>query len=1037
MIQASHDNPLFSSHTIVRTIQHEEDLIRNREEQGLQVPSTALAAQTRPRSKIICAHCKNTGHLADFCIQPGGKMEGRSLDDARTAQRTASRSSHNGRFQQGNNSSSPASPAHIATSASPSPTDVVETIELNGKTYYSAPPSSTPFPAPADFAGTAMATPLPSNSGSPFEHHSFEAFATINGPSHVSLDWSSHTRSCDDMETTVEPVAYSASHTPVDALDKSPFILDTGATCHISPMKLDFKSLCPIVPHPITGIGGAHVHATGVGSIKLCSTSNHKVMLEDVLYIPTSTVRLISVLCLNRSGGYVSSFDSNSCWVTNKSGATVLRGVVLESRRLFGLSLHSPCVGHARPPNATSSAYYASRTPDLETWHWRLGHCGNDTIIDMAHKGAVQGMHIDLSSAPPRCNHCILGKQTCSSVLKSWEGSRVTCPLEHIFVDLCGPMPCRSRSGWLYSMNLIDDFSSYAWSLPLRSKDKAASILQLWHRAVENQSSHRLKIIVSDNGKLISKSMHDWASMHGIDHQCTAPYTSAQNRRAERLHRTLLSKARAMRLSCNAPAFFWDEFCATSAYLSNLTASSTLNGKTPYELWTGRVPSLSHLQEIGCQAFALIQTNNPKIYHRSRPCILIGYAPHTKAYQLWDTTNGSIFNSFHVTFLECLDQQPVDLLPGTTISIEPGAPPSWDASPASTTPPSHSLSPTPPTNTLLPPSTGENRDNITPTFPPTLPSFSSPGENHHMLTPNSPNLGPASDTSSSLPSVRRSSRSHAPSSHIATNDGLLPSRRLADAISDAPASTQHQRLSRTSKSSPLSDQLLTVAFLSEFIPYRESHSLLPLDTSNISPHSLDSALAAIADGDLEPVYDDDDDPKWANTMASPEREFWIAGAREELRSLEDLKVFVLVLRSAMPKGRKALRGKLMCKRKRDDKGHVVHYKVRYVAKGFTQIPGVDYDKTTTPTARLELFQAIAHIAASLDWELHQFNIKTAFLNGILPESKQTFMEQPAGFEVPEKEDWVLHLMKSIYGMKQASQVWNITFNGAIVSWGFH
>jgi hypothetical protein len=262
------------------------------------------------------------------------------------------------------------------------------------------------------------------------------------------------------MDTTVEPVAYSTSRTPVDALDESPFIFDTGATCHILPIKLDFKSLCPIAPHPITGIGGAHVHATGIGSIELCIASNRKVVLEDVLYVPTSTVCLISVLCLNHSGSYISFFDSNSCWVTNKSGATVLQGVILESRHLFGLSLHLPHVGHAHPSNATSSAYSTAQTPNLETWHRQLGHCGNDTIIDMAHKGAVQGMHIDLSSAPPHCNYCILGKQTCSSILKSWEGSRATHPLEHIFVDLCGPMPCCSHSGWLYSMNLIDDVTT-------------------------------------------------------------------------------------------------------------------------------------------------------------------------------------------------------------------------------------------------------------------------------------------------------------------------------------------------------------------------------------------------------------------------------------------------------------------------------------------------------------------------------------------------------------------------------------------------
>jgi transposase InsO family protein len=155
-------------------------------------------------------------------------------------------------------------------------------------------------------------------------------------------------------------------------------------------------------------------------------------------------------------------------------------------------------------------------------------------------------MRIDLSSSSPRCNHCILGKQTRSSVPSQREGSKVTKPLERVFVDLCGPMPCCSRSNCLYLINLIDDFSSYIWSLPLRSKDEAASVLQLWHRAVENQSGHHLQILVSNNGELVSNSMQEWASLHGIDHQQTAPYTSAHNGRTECLHRTLLGKAHAM-----------------------------------------------------------------------------------------------------------------------------------------------------------------------------------------------------------------------------------------------------------------------------------------------------------------------------------------------------------------------------------------------------------------------------------------------------------------------------------------------------------
>ena len=133
-----------------------------------------------------------------------------------------------------------------------------------------------------------------------------------------------------------------------------------------------------------------------------------------------------------------------------------------------------------------------------------------------------------------------------------------------------------------------------------------------------------------------------------------------------------------------------------------------------------------------------------------------------------------------------------------------------------------------------------------------------------------------------------------------------------------------------------SDQLLTVAFLAEFSPFWDSHSLIPLDLSDLSPYSLDGALAAITDGLLEPLLDNDNDPKWAKAMASPEREFWIAGAQDDLQSLKDLKVFALVPWSSVLKGKHLLKGRLVCKHKCDETGQITRYKVRYVAKGFAQ-----------------------------------------------------------------------------------------------------
>ena len=69
-------------------------------------------------------------------------------------------------------------------------------------------------------------------------------------------------------------------------------------------------------------------------------------------------------------------------------------------------------------------------------------------------------------------------------------------------------------------------------------------------------------------------------------------------------------------------------------------------------------------------------------------------------------------------------------------------------------------------------------------------------------------------------------------------------------------------------------------------------------------------------------------------------------------------------------------------------------------------------------------------------DLRQFDIKTAFLNGVLPEDETMYMEQPPGFEAPGQEEWVMRLMKSIYGMKQASRIWNQTFHNAVSEWGF-
>jgi len=71
------------------------------------------------------------------------------------------------------------------------------------------------------------------------------------------------------------------------------------------------------------------------------------------------------------------------------------------------------------------------------------------------------------------------------------------------------------------------------------------------------------------------------------------------------------------------------------------------------------------------------------------------------------------------------------------------------------------------------------------------------------------------------------------------------------------------------------------------------------------------------------------------------------------------------------------------KAKKNAAGNVVCYKARFIAQGFSQVPGVDYFDTFAPVAKLASIHAVLTIAAACNMEIHQIDIKRAFLNGKL------------------------------------------------------
>ena len=91
-------------------------------------------------------------------------------------------------------------------------------------------------------------------------------------------------------------------------------------------------------------------------------------------------------------------------------------------------------------------------------------------------------------------------------------------------------------------------------------------------------------------------------------------------------------------------------------------------------------------------------------------------------------------------------------------------------------------------------------------------------------------------------------------------------------------------------------------------------------------------------------------------------------------------------------------------------------------KGFSQIEGIDFNETYAPVAKFVSIRVLLALGAIHDWEIHQMDVKTAFLYGELEE--EVYMDQPEGYIVEGQEDLVCKLDKSLYGLKQAPRVWN-------------
>ena len=757
-----------------------------------------------------------------------------------------------------------------------------------------------------------------------------------------------------------------------EVFDCYEWLIDSGASSHMTSNKTLFETFRHL-PSPIEVelADDSLIQATGTGDVLLQFSNTKSLRLKNVLYVPELSANLISISRIVRFGHHV-VFDQEGVHCIDKNGKEFATGQ--PKRNLFILKDLA-----LRVETCNLVRHIYSPAESLKLWHNRLGHLNHSDLARLGKGTEATGISLK-SSADPKdiCEGCQLGKLHRSPFHSS--KTRTSKPLELIHSDICGPFQIETPGKKRYFITFIDDYSRYTMVYLLQNKSQALDKFKEFVNVVSNQignnsENRSVKILRSDNGgEYLSKLFDTYCKSKGIIHQLTAPYSPQQNGVAERMNRTLVEMIRCMLHQSKTPLSFWGEALFTAVYIRNRVPSSANDGKTPFTLWYGSIPDLSNLRIFWCDAFVHVpDVKRKKLDAKARKCKFVGYSLEQKAYRFWDPVQRKIIISRDVVFDE------------NSIFVPPQDPPN-------------------------------NTTSKTVKFSPILQVIEPAAEQVGALEPVHEfiDLGPDPIENDPDPEPIIANDDPAPINALedpqvneALQDGGIEEHDedevFQDAIEDLPIAEIQEPVEQVQEPPPAEERRYPVRDRRPPQSWWESARICTERTS--VPTSLLEAHTR---------------PDWKQ---------WEKAVLDEYQSLIDNETWEV---AKLPKGKNLVGSKWVFKVKENADGSIDRYKARLVAQGFSQKFGVDYEDTFAPVAKFTSIRTILAIGANRDMEIHQMDVKTAFLNSKLQE--EIYMKPPPGFETPDGS--VLKLKKTLYGLKQSPREWYKTLAEYLKTLGF-
>ena len=897
------------------------------------------------------------------------------------------------------------------------------------------------------------------------KHKAYNAEDSSSSSSSSDIDIDS------DNEEHMEEIA-ALSKELVSRLPKSVWVADTGASSHMTDDLRLFSGPLKSIKRRTIKVGGGRLYSDQCGSVTM-RVKDGESMLTEVLYVPGLGVNLLSARHFTKKG-LIGGFNDDSLFMRTKQGIEVLRAsaqggvyivdkvtselkeyallatTTIEPLKALSVPFAMPAIVNSNEtlPDADTDSRSETDSQQSESeasvsqpskkkrdlyqlWHRRSGHMGSAKLRGL-HKVTTLRKPIPIvEKRSEPCEVCAVTKMTNAHSRRLAE--RKTNILELVSIDICGPLPA-SRLGYEYFLEIVDNHSRRTWVIPLRKRADAPEALNKWKLKVELETGRRLQAVRCDNAKELKSILDPWCASIGIVPQYTVPYNSIQNGVAERGIRTTENQIRAMTQDAELPMEFWPEAGEADAYVRNRVNTGPVvdgNPTSPIEAWTNVKPSIDHLRVWGCKCYSPVDTRSlpegsrkDKLVNTGRPGVFMGYDENTTTqYKIWAPDRRDIIKHHKVVFLEHKKwgSEPLNL-PTITMNALPerrpvgrprkvvsasAAAPMASASavvPAASTPvaPPASVEPVAPPASVepaVPEDKSEARAEVKPMNVEEDDEFNDTSDENDEI--NELTAESTVQTRAKLASLTKPPRMVQQFLHVA-----IPKRKR-DATDEEERDEHRSKVARA-----------MMALLSEDLVTLDNEEwALTATTGDTDRRFVEKLVIPVP----ESYQDAIDDPVWGK--------LWLEAIQAELTALIANGTWDVAV---PPKNANIVTSKWVFKAKMHVDGTLDKLKARLVARGFSQVYGVDYTDTFAPTVKFDTLRLFLVVVALEDLECHQVDVNNAFTESFLKEV--IYMKPPPGVDLPPGQ--ALLIRRSLYGLKQAARDWHERCVKELLKMGF-